>query len=314
MSLRQDIKQLSYWRDFFFKATPNFLLFLKERTKKEQLEVVSGYLSYVSLMSLVPLLVVILSIMTAFPIFSDIQSGLESFIYTHFMPSASEIVQQQLIGFVDNASKMSAVAIFFLFIVAFLLISSIDKTFNRIWRVTEKRRKITSLAMYWMVLTLGPIFVGCSIAFTSYLASLVSVDLVDKSEMGSLILNMMPVFASFFAFVLLYMVVPNKEVPFKYAAIGAFITAILFEIAKEGFARYLTAFPSYEAIYGALAVVPILFLWIYLSWFIVLIGALIVVSLQEYTYMSHEKRVEETEHEYESEYDNSVSTESEENT
>ena len=305
----------------FLKQRLIFLRFLKERTLKEQLEVVSGYLSYVSLMSLVPLLVVILSIMTAFPIFSDIQSGLESFIYTHFMPSASDIVQQQLVGFVDNASKMSAVAVFFLFIVAFLLISSIDKTFNRIWRVTQKRRKVTTLSMYWMVLTLGPIFVGGSIAFTSYLASLVSVDLVDKSGSGSWFLNMMPVFASFVAFVLLYMVVPNKTVPFKYAAIGAFIAAILFEIAKEGFARYLTAFPSYEAIYGALAVVPILFLWVYLSWFIVLVGALIVVSLQEYTYMNHEKRVEETEHdddgydkEHESEFDNTVSANSEENT
>lgn len=306
MTLKQDLTNLRYWQKFFFKATPNFLRFLKERVRNEQLEVVSGYLSYVSLMSLVPLLVVILSIMTAFPLFSDIQEGLENFIYTHFMPTASEVVQQQLVGFVDNASKMSTVAIFFLFIVAFLLISSIDKTFNRIWRVTEKRNKITSISMYWMVLTLGPIFVGGSIAFTSYMASFVPADLVGGAGSNGWFVSSMPIFASFVAFVILYMVVPNKTVPFKYAAIGASIAAVLFELAKEGFANYLTAFPSYEAIYGALAVVPILFLWVYLSWFIVLVGALIVVSLQEYTYMTHEKRVEKSTLTKESKTENSV--------
>ena len=291
MSFKQDMIKMKYWRAVFFKAMPSFFRYLTQRVRNEQLEVVAGYLSYVSLMSLVPLLVVILSVMTAFPFFSGIQEGLESFIYTHFMPSASELVQQQLTGFVDNASKMSAVAIFFLFIVAFLLISSIDKTFNRIWRVTEKRRTITSLSVYWMVLTLGPIFVGGSIAFTSYMASLVSLDLVgNNGASGGWVLHIMPIFASFVAFTLLYMVVPNITVPFKYAAIGASIAAILFEVAKEGFASYLAAFPSYEAIYGALAVVPILFLWVYLSWFIVIAGALIVVSLQEYTFMTHEKR------------------------
>jgi len=260
-----------------------FLTFLTQRLKQEQLPVVAGYLSYVSLMSLVPLLVVMLSVMTAFPLFAELQQSVEAFVYQNFVPAAGDVVQQYLPGFVSNASKMSAVAIIFLFIVALLLISAIDKTLNKIWRVTQKRRTITSLALYWMVLTLGPIFVGASIALTSYIISLVSLGDYDVFGLTNIVIRLLPLLASVLAFIILYMAVPNKEVPFKYAAGGAFIAGLLFEFAKKMFALYLTAFPSYQAIYGALATVPILFLWVYLSWLIVLAGAIFSVTLQEFS-------------------------------
>lgn len=275
--LLKKIKHSLPWRHYL-----SFFHYLLKRIKKEQLQVVAGYLSYVSLMSLVPLMVMALSVATAFPIFADIHQSVEQFIYDNFVPTASDVVQQYLSSFVDNASKMSAVAISFLFVAALILISSIDKTFNNIWQVTKKRRVITSFSMYWMILTLGPILVGVSIAVTSYLVSLVTMGVEDDFGIGSMFFRMLPLLSSMAAFILLYMLVPNKTVPFKYAFVGAFIAAILFEFAKKIFAGYITAFPSYQAIYGALAIVPILFLWVYLSWLIVLGGALITVSLQEY--------------------------------
>jgi membrane protein len=260
----------------------SFFHYLLKRMKQTQVPVVAGYLSYVSLMSLVPLLVVALSVATAFPIFADIHHSVEQFVYDNFVPTASDVVQQYLSSFVDNASKMSAVAISFLFVAALLLISVIDKTFNNIWQVSKKRRVITSFSMYWMILTLGPILVGASIAITSYIFSLVSLGTDDSFGITSLFFRLLPLLSSLAAFVLLYMLVPNKAVPFKYAFSGALIAAILFEFAKKIFAIYLTAFPSYQAIYGALAIVPILFLWVYLAWLIVLGGAVITVSLQEH--------------------------------
>jgi len=260
----------------------SFFHYLRKRIKKEQLQVVAGYLSYVSLMSLVPMMVVALSVATAFPIFADIHHSVEQFVYDNFVPTASDVVQQYLSSFVANASKMSAVAISFLFVAALLLISAIDKTFNNIWQVTKKRRAITSFSMYWMILTLGPILVGASIAITSYIVSFVSMGVEDSFGITSMFFRMLPLLSSLAAFILLYMLVPNKPVPFKYAFSGAFIAALLFEFVKKIFAGYLTAFPSYQAIYGALAIVPILFLWVYLSWLIVLGGAVITVSLQEY--------------------------------
>lgn len=264
----------SYYQSFFH--------YLKKRVKQEQLLVVAGYLSYVSLMSLVPLMVVALSVATAFPIFADIHQSVEQFVYDNFVPTASDVVQQYLSSFVDNASKMSAVAISFLFVAALLLISAIDKSFNNIWQVTKKRRVITSFSMYWMILTLGPILVGGSIAITSYIVSLVNLGVQDSFGLTSMFFRLLPLMSSLAAFILLYMLVPNKTVPFKYAFSGALVAAVLFELAKKLFAIYLTAFPSYQAIYGALAIIPILFLWVYLSWIIVLGGAVVTVSLQEH--------------------------------
>lgn len=265
----------------------SFLHFLLKRVKKEQLQVVAGYLSYVSLMSLVPLMVVALSVATAFPIFADIHQSVEQLVYDNFMPTASDVVQKYLSSFVDNASKMSAVAISFLFFAALLLISSIDKTFNNIWQVTQKRRVITSFSMYWMILTLGPILVGASIAISSYIVSLVTTGVEDSFGITDKLFRLLPLMSSMAAFILLYMLVPNKPVPFKFAFSGALVAAVLFELAKKIFAEYLTAFPSYQAIYGALSIVPILFLWVYLSWLIVLGGAVITVSLQEYEQDNH---------------------------
>jgi membrane protein len=261
----------------------SFFPYLYRKIKREQIHVVAGYLSYVSLMSLVPLLVVMLSVMTAFPIFSDLKQVIENFVYSNFLPTAGDVVQQYIAGFVDNASKMSAVAISFLFVMALLLISTIDKSLNKIWRVKEKRRIVTAFSMYWMILTLGPIFVGSSLAASSYIVSLVSFNDFGVEETVNLFLRLLPLLSSISAFIILYMVVPNKTVPFKFALSGAVLAAILFEVAKRGFVIYVTQLPSYQAIYGAFATIPIIFLWVYLSWLVVLVGAVFTVSLQEFS-------------------------------
>jgi membrane protein len=204
------VKQSLPWRHYL-----SFFHYLGKRVKKEQLQVVAGYLSYVSLMSLVPMMVVALSVATAFPIFADIHHSVEQFVYDNFVPTASDVVQQYLSSFVENASKMSAVALSFLFVAALLLISSIDKTFNNIWQVTTKRRVITSFSMYWMILTLGPILVGASIAITSYIVSFVSLGVEDSFGITNMFFRMLPLLSSMAAFILLYMLVTNKPVPFK---------------------------------------------------------------------------------------------------
>jgi membrane protein len=267
----------------------HFCLFFINRILKEQIHITAGYLSYVTLMSLVPLIVVMLSVMTAFPIFTDIKEIIENFVYQNFMPAAGDVVKEHITGFVTNASEMSAIAISFLFLFALLLISAIDTSLNKIWRVTIKRRIVTAFSMYWMVLTLGPVLMGSSIVATSYIVSLISIGNYDVFGLTNIALRALPILASIGAFLILYMVVPNKVVPLKHALFGATLAALLFEVAKKGFAFYITQLPSYEAIYGALAGIPILFLWVYLSWLVVLFGALFTVSLENFKPEVHQR-------------------------
>lgn len=259
----------------------SLLLDFFDRIQKERIHITAGYLAYVSLTSLVPLLVVMFSMLTAFPLFSNLKERMENFVYNNFLPTSGDLIREHMTGFVNNASQMSVVALTFLFLFALLLISAIDKSLNHIWQVKEKRRMITSFSIYWLVLTLGPVLISTSIALSSYILSLVSIDEVGGKSLSEAFLFVLPFLVSVFAFCFLYLAVPNVNVPVKYALVGACFAAILFEIAKKAFAVYVLQLPSYQAIYGALATIPILFLWVYLSWLMVLSGAVLTVSLQK---------------------------------
>ncbi|EEX39189.1 ribonuclease BN [Vibrio furnissii CIP 102972] len=247
----------------------------------DRVNVNAGYLAYITLLSLVPMLTVLLSILSSFSIFENVGDVVQDYVITHFVPAAGDAVRHALSEFVTNTGKMTAVGGMFLFVAALTLISNIDKNLNYIWRVRKKRRMVFSFSMYWMILTLGPILVGASIALTSYITSLKLLDSEALTGAFNFFLRRLPLLLSFFAFAGLYLLVPNKKVHFLHAIAGAFVAALLFELSKKAFAAYITQFPSYQLIYGALAAIPILFVWVYLCWLIVLIGAEVTAALGE---------------------------------
>ena len=261
------------------KITNEYLKYLFVRFKEDRIIFYSGYLSYVTLLSMVPLLAVTFSAFSLFPVFQEWRGELEAFVFKNFVPTLGEAIQGHFVRFIENATKMTPVGLVILILLALLLIYSIDHTLNHIWRVRKNRRLIVSFSIYWVVLTLGPILIGTSLLTTSYLLSLTGFEENTLLAVRKLFLELLPYLASFSSFLLLYLVVPNTSVHFWSALSGAMIAAILFELSKSAFALYFTHFPVYQAIYGALAIIPLLFIWVYVSWIVVLVGAQVAASL-----------------------------------
>ncbi len=232
-------------------------------------------LTYSTLLSLVPLMTVSLAVFSAFPMSDRVVAQLQDFVFQNMVPASGEVIRQYLEEFSGKASRMTGTGTVFLVIVAVMMMGTIDRAINTIWQVRRKRGPLAMFMVYWAILSLGPIFMGISVVLTSYLVSLPllagAAETLGVGRHG--LLELMPLLASAAAFTLLYMVVPNRGVPLRHALAGGVLAALLFELTKQGFALYVTTFPTYEAIYGALAAVPVFLIWIYLSWLVTLLGA-----------------------------------------
>jgi membrane protein len=248
-------------------------------------------LTYTTLLSLVPLMTVMLALFSVFPASDHLIAEVEDFIFHNFVPAAGEAVRAHLHDFSQKAGKLSGVGFIFLILVALLLMSNIDKAFNAIWHVRRKRSAVAKFTVYWAILSLGPILIAFSVGVTSYLVSMpLFSDVETVMLLRTRLLSLMPVIISTCAFTLLYALVPNRPVPLRHAIAGGVVAALLFELAKRGFALYVTAFPTYQTIYGALAAVPIFLIWIYLSWTVTLLGAEFAYCLGIYREDWQEKR------------------------
>ncbi len=247
-----------------------FILFLLHRFSEDRCFQHAAALAYTTLLSLVPLLAVVFAVATAFPIFEHFNEQFQEIIFENFVPTSSIVVQNYIQDFVKKTSQLTAAGIWGLIIVSLMLIATIDRALNTIWRTPKTRGLLMSFLVYWSLLTLGPLFIGASLAATSYLVSL---PLISYATSSTSLLLIMPFLLSVFAFSLLYIIAPNHTVIIKHGIAGGLFAALLFEIAKKGFALYVKHFPTYETIYGTLAIIPFFLVWIYISWVIALLGA-----------------------------------------
>ena len=240
-------------------------------------------LAYVSLLSLVPLLAIALGVLSAFPAFQDIRVELQALIFENFLPESSAEVTEQMLAFVDNASKATVPGMIAFGVTAVLLLNNINGALNVIWRVSEPRPMALRLLVYWALLSLGPLLLGSSISLSSYAFAVVQYSGIEAYTGGiSGITRVISVSLATLGFGLIYFIVPNRAVHWSHAFFGGLIAAVIFELLKAGFGLYLKLFPTYQAIYGALSAVPIFLVWLYLSWAVVLLGAEVAAALPEW--------------------------------
>ncbi|CAH0992583.1 hypothetical protein SIN8267_02716 [Sinobacterium norvegicum] len=238
-------------------------------------------LTYTSLFAVVPLMTVSYAVLSAVPEFQSVGNDIQSMIFSHFIPSTGAEIQQYLVQFSQQAQKLSTVGAAFLAVTAYLMLKSIETTFNKIWRTQQNRKGLSNFLLYWAVLSLGPIFIGIGLLVTTYLLSLSIFETEDVALITPLFLQFLPLLLVTATFTLLFAAVPNCHVPFKHALIGGAITAICLELSKQLFTT-LVANTSYQVIYGTFAAIPLFLVWVYFSWLIVLMGAEFVRALSSF--------------------------------
>ena len=264
--------QLFPWR--------NTLRTLKTRFAQDQLGVTASSLTFTTLLALVPFFTVLLSVFTAFPSFGRLQATLQTWLVDSLIPG--EIAQQvmdYLMQFSSKASQLGVVGLAFLLLTVVSLVLTMDKTLNHIWRVQRMRPLGQRLLIYWGVLTFGPLLMGLSIATTSYVLS-ASRGLVDVLPEGlQWAFNSLEFLLLSVAMAALYHFVPNTPVKWRHAWAGGLFVALGMAVAKNVLGLYLSTVPTYSAIYGTFATLPILLIWVYICWVIFLLGAVVAAYL-----------------------------------
>jgi membrane protein len=274
MNLRQLLTDLARfpWRS----ATAT----LGERFREDRLSLTASSLTFTTTIALVPFFAVALAVFTAFPVFSKVQGTLQTWLVQSLIPDA---IARQVLGYVTQfagkASRLGTAGLGALFFTALALVLTIDRTLNSIWRVKRPRPLAQRVLIYWAVMTLGPLLVGASLSITSYLLS-ASRGLVSGTPGAvRILLDIVEFLLLSGGLAALYRYVPHTHVRRSHAWAGAVFAAIGIEAAKKLLALYIGMVPTYSVVYGTFATLPILLVWIYVAWTIVLLGAVIAAAL-----------------------------------
>ncbi|MCO4783021.1 MAG: YihY family inner membrane protein [Candidatus Cloacimonetes bacterium] len=260
-----------------------FTLYILTRFYTDGCFKAAGSLSYTSLLAITPVLAIAFAILSAFPAFDGMENKIKELIFLAFVPDAGKSIESYLTKFISNANHSTIFGITSLSVTSVMLLMTIQSSFDAIWKSTGKRTFINNVLTFWSSLTLGPLLLGSSLSLSSFLftqAKILQVPMLQ--QFNALFVIALPFLLELFAFFLLYIIVPNTHVRWRYSMIGAFFATILFEGFKAAFGYYVSNFPFYQELYGALATIPIILIWLYLSWASALIGAEIAANLSQY--------------------------------
>jgi len=267
----------------FLNALWRFVRDVARRFVDDRCIRVASSLSFTTLLALVPLTAVTLAVLSLFPVFSTWMGLIQDFIYSNFVPAAGEVVQKHLMQFAGKTGRLTAFGLVFLVVTAVLLMATIEQALNDIWRVANTRKLVHRFLAYWALLTLGPILIAASLALTTQLIALPFLDRAVSGFLDRFMDWLLPLVFETGAALLLYTVVPNTPVRWRTAMVGAVFAVLLLETAKWLFAASMKYFfASYKIVYGAIAVLPIFLIWIYISWLVVLLGAVVTAVLTDW--------------------------------
>ena len=274
MNLQQLLADLSKfpWR--------NTAITLRQRFRDDHLGLTASSLTFTTSIALVPFFTVALAIFTAFPMFAKLQGTLQVWLVESLIP---DNIARQVLGyltqFTRQASRLGVAGLAVLVVTAIALVLTIDRTLNSIWRVRKPRPLGQRVLIYWAAVTLGPLLLAASLAATSYVLPLLRNGAAAPEAMLQFLVDTLEFVCLAGSLAALYHYMPNTYVKWTHAWVGGGFVALGIAAAKKLLSVYLGLVPSYSAVYGAFATLPILLVWIYLAWIIVLMGAVITAYL-----------------------------------
>ena len=263
------------------RTISEFSYFLIRRARNDTIFRVAASLSYTSLIAIVPLFAIGLSIFSAFPAFESIRDQIQEMLLRNLAPTLGNEVSAYFADFLKASAGLTTIGVISIVVTSIMLLSTIENSFNFIFRVSRPRHITTKITLYWTVITLGPLLLGAAFSIRSYFFALpgLSAENIDASILLS---TMLPALMTIIVLMIIYIFVPNKKVRFTNAACGALIAMLLLAILRKCFGMTVQASAAYQTLYGALAIIPIFLVWMYSAWSVVIFGAVVTAALDEF--------------------------------
>jgi membrane protein len=250
-------------------------------------------MTYRTLLAVVPALALLFAIGRGF----GLQSLLQKQVYSYF-PSQSKALDMAF-SFVDSCLAQASEGVFvgvgivFLLWTIISLLSNVEDTFNQIWGVANGRSMFRKVTDYLAICIILPVLMTCSgglqIFMSTTIQKLLPFDAI--TPIVSWMLDCVSYIFGWLFFVGAYMLIPNTKVRFKNALIAGMIAGTAFQILQWLFVSGQLYVSKYNAIYGSFSFLPLMLLWMQLSWLITLAGALICSSAQNIFMFSFEKQI-----------------------
>ena len=238
-------------------------------------------LSFTTVLGLVPLFTVAFVYVARYPLFERWLTALERFLVRHLLPGSGSVVRPYLDEFTARAANLQGIGIAIVVVTAVLLIATVESEINAIWGAREPRSIVRRIGVYTIGVTAGPLAIGAAVYSTNWLLeATLAAEIVGKREASALATPLAVALATL-VFTAMYGVLPARRVPLRAAFAGGLVAALAFEAAKRGFVLYVTNVPTYQRVYGAVAVLPLFLVWIFVSWVVVLFGAAVAATLAE---------------------------------
>lgn len=237
-----------------------------------------------TLLSLVPLLATSIALLATIPSLQHLVIDAEQKLLTHFIANTGQDIQTYLQQLTKQAATVSVIGALILLATTIKVLYTLNQAFQVMLNVRIRQKTTREIIFSCLAWVFAPVLVGIGIGIGIAISSYIVSTPLFKAHSEALILLkslvfLIPIVLNTMAFCFLYMVSPLFVVPIRNVIYGAFCASLLFELSKWLFGLYIIYFPSYQALYGSLAAIPLFIIWINASWQIALFGALIAQSL-----------------------------------